>query len=203
MAAAAVQAPPQAAEAEAPSLAYRQVPETQYDLEWAQLATLDLSTFDQPGGKAALAKQLEAALQTIGFFYVVRFGLSQDEVDRQFAIGQAVFALPTDEKLRYRADLENGGYNGYKPLGLRAVVPGVRDNPEIYNIPKCIPPTPRARTRPSSGTTSPRSNALPATSTTTSWASCWSCSLSSWSFPRMRSLPATATTSSPTTIYAT
>jgi isopenicillin N synthase-like dioxygenase len=88
-------------------------------VDWADLATLDLSTFDQPGGKDALAKQLFHALQSIGFFYIVNFGLSQEEVDRQFAIGKSVFELPTEEKIKYRADLENGGYNGYKPLGLR------------------------------------------------------------------------------------
>lgn len=95
-------------------------------VEWADLVTLDLSKFDQPGGKEALAKQLFDAIQTIGFFYIVNFGLSQEEVDRQFAIGKSVFELPTEEKLKYRADLENGGYNGYKPLGLRVSVHIVR-----------------------------------------------------------------------------
>ncbi|KAK0370969.1 flavonol synthase [Colletotrichum limetticola] len=141
---------------------YHQVPETKYELEWADLVTLDLSKFDQPGGKEALAKQLFDAIQTIGFFYIVNFGLSQGDVDRQFAIGKSVFELPTEEKLKYRADLENGGYNGYKPLGLRVSVrivvmemvlviflmlnlviqeirPGVFDNTEIFNIPKFIP----------------------------------------------------------------
>lgn len=122
-------------------LTYTQVPETQHDCElprdsqlfgrivltnylnvsvaWADLVTLDLAKFDEPGGKEALAQQLFDALKTIGFFYIVNFGLAQEEVDRQFAIGKAVFDLPTEEKLLYRADLENGGYNGYKPLGLR------------------------------------------------------------------------------------
>lgn len=88
-------------------------------MDWADLVTLDLAKFDEPGGREALARQLFEALQTIGFFYIVNFGLAQEEVDRQFAIGKAVFDLPTEEKLLYRADLENGGYNGYKPLGLR------------------------------------------------------------------------------------
>ncbi len=74
-----------------------------------------------------------------GFFYIINFGLSQEQVDRQFAIGKEVFSLPTEEKLKYRADLEHGGYNGYKPLGLREVKPGVFDNTEIFNIPKFIP----------------------------------------------------------------
>ncbi|KAL3297475.1 flavonol synthase [Colletotrichum asianum] len=122
---------------------YHQVPETKHELEWADLVTLDLSKFDQPGGKEALGKQLFDAIQNIGFFYIVNFRLSQEEVDRQFAIGKSVFELPTEEKLKYRADLENGGYNGYKPLGLREclqeVRPGVFDNTEIFNIPKFIP----------------------------------------------------------------
>lgn len=92
---------------------------THVSVDWADLVTLDLAKFDEPGGKEALARQLFEALQTIGFFYIVNFGLAQEEVDRQFAIGKAVFDLPTEEKLLYRADLENGGYNGYKPLGLR------------------------------------------------------------------------------------
>lgn len=90
-----------------------------FSVDWADLVTLDLAKFNEPGGKEALAQQLFEALQTIGFFYIINFGLGQDEVDRQFAIGKAVFDLPTEEKLSYRADLENGGYNGYKPLGLR------------------------------------------------------------------------------------
>jgi isopenicillin N synthase-like dioxygenase len=65
--------------------------------------------------------------------------LSQEAVDRQFAIGKEFFNLPTEEKIKYRADLEKGGYNGYKPLALREVRPGVKDNTEIYNIPKFIP----------------------------------------------------------------
>lgn len=74
-----------------------------------------------------------------GFFYITNFGLDQESIDRQFAIGKELFNLPASEKLRYRADLENGGYNGYKPLGLREVRPGIQDNTEIYNIPKWIP----------------------------------------------------------------
>ena len=45
----------------------------------------------------------------VGFFYIIGFGLTQEQVDRQFAIGKKVFELPTDEKMKYRADLENGG----------------------------------------------------------------------------------------------
>lgn len=47
--------------------------------------------------------------------------------------------LPASEKMKYRAGLETGAYNGYKPLGLREISPGVFDNTKIFNIPKFIP----------------------------------------------------------------
>lgn len=110
-----------------------------HTVDWADLATLDLAQFDQPGGKEKLAKQLFQAIQDIGqysvypccvlnafrthlqlgFFYIINFGLSQEDVDRQFSIGKEIFKLPIEEKLKYRAELEKGGYNGYKPMGLR------------------------------------------------------------------------------------
>jgi hypothetical protein len=44
------------------------LPETSHELDWADLATLDLSKFDAPGGKEELAKQLHNAIQQIGEF---------------------------------------------------------------------------------------------------------------------------------------
>lgn len=37
-----------------------------HEVDWADLATLDLSTFDTPGGKERLAKQLFDAIEKIG-----------------------------------------------------------------------------------------------------------------------------------------
>jgi hypothetical protein len=103
-------------------------------VEWADLVTLDLSTFDAPGGKEKLAAQLKDAVHNVGFFYITGFGLSQQEVDRQFAIGKEFFALPTEEKVKYKADLEHGNYNGYRPKGSGEILPGKRDNVEMYNV---------------------------------------------------------------------
>ena len=60
-------------------------------------------------------------------------------MSRQFAIGKEVFNLPTEEKLRYRADLEHGNYSGYRPKGAFEIFPGLRDNFEMYNVFKFIP----------------------------------------------------------------
>lgn len=48
------------------SLPYLQAPETSESLDWADLATLDLSKYDQPGGKQELASELSRALEEIG-----------------------------------------------------------------------------------------------------------------------------------------
>ncbi|KAL2822701.1 putative 1-aminocyclopropane-1-carboxylate oxidase [Aspergillus cavernicola] len=124
---------------EAPQLAYVQVPETSQNLDWADLRTLDLSKFDQPGGKQELAAELTKAIEDVGFFYVTNYGLSKEEVDGQFALAKTVLSLPNDEKQKYRAALEQGDYNGWKPASTRNLVPGVKDNFEIYNIPKFTP----------------------------------------------------------------
>jgi isopenicillin N synthase-like dioxygenase len=100
---------------------YEQVPETKEDLDWAELVTLDLSQFDKPIGKAKLASQLSHAVHNVGFFYVNNFGISQEEVDRQFALGREFYNLPLEERLKYHnlEDLRKGEYNGYRPAGLR------------------------------------------------------------------------------------
>ncbi|OJJ41828.1 hypothetical protein ASPWEDRAFT_56824 [Aspergillus wentii DTO 134E9] len=118
---------------------YIHVPETKHELNWADLVTLDLSQFDLPGGKEKLAAQLKDAVHRIGFFYITNFGLTQDEIDRQFAIGKELLELPEDEKLKHRADLEAGSYNGYRPLGSIEILPGRRDNIEMYNVFKFVP----------------------------------------------------------------
>lgn len=37
---------------------------TSYDLPWADIKVLDLSTFDEPGGKEKLAEELRDAVRT-------------------------------------------------------------------------------------------------------------------------------------------
>ncbi|ORY69499.1 uncharacterized protein BCR38DRAFT_333504 [Pseudomassariella vexata] len=117
---------------------YEHVPVTKEDLDWAELITLDLSLYEQPGGKEELVKQLDHAVRNVGFFYVKNFNISQDEVDQQFALGREFYGLPLEEKLKYhnQTDLESGEYNGYRPAGHRILGNGIRDNVQVYNIPK-------------------------------------------------------------------
>ncbi|KAE8377487.1 hypothetical protein BDV26DRAFT_211296 [Aspergillus bertholletiae] len=118
---------------------YIHPPESKQDLKYADLVTIDLSEFDRPGGKEKLAAQLKDAVHEVGFFHVTNFGLTQEEIDRQFAIAKEFFSLPEDERVSFRAPLEEGIYNGYRPLGSIEILPGLRDNIEFYNIMKFLP----------------------------------------------------------------
>jgi hypothetical protein len=50
--------------------------QTKEDLPWAPLPKIDLSRFDEPGGKQALAAELADAVHRIGFWSVVNTGTS-------------------------------------------------------------------------------------------------------------------------------
>ena len=93
-----------------------------------------MSKYGTTDGNAELAETLIHAVRNKGFFYVTNFGISQDAVDRQFALGQAFYELPLEEKLKYVPDLESGDYNGYRPAGRRVLGGGVPDKTEVWNM---------------------------------------------------------------------
>jgi isopenicillin N synthase-like dioxygenase len=39
-----------------------------------------------------------------------------------------------EEKMQYQADMKNGHYSGYRPLGIAEIVPGLKDNIEMWNV---------------------------------------------------------------------
>ncbi|KAK7688780.1 hypothetical protein QCA50_008320 [Cerrena zonata] len=115
------------------------VPETQENLDWADLITVDLSLYNTPEGRKELAQTLIKAVREDGFFYVKNFNISQERVNRQFSIGKQFYDLPIEEKLNYVPEgLDGGKFNGYVPAGRNVLdaVSGLRDRTEIYNIPK-------------------------------------------------------------------
>lgn len=118
---------------------YQYVPETKEDLDWAELVTVDLSLFGTPEGNRQLANTLIRAVREKGFFYVKNFNISQERVNRQFAIGREFYELPLEEKSKYTPEgLDNGHVNGYIPAGRKILdeKSGLRNRVEIYNIPK-------------------------------------------------------------------
>ncbi|KAL3471437.1 hypothetical protein BJX99DRAFT_266755 [Aspergillus californicus] len=118
---------------------YVHPPETACKIDFARLTILDMSIYDLPGGKEKLAELVKTAAHNDGFFYITNFGLSREQVDRQFAIADRFFNMPSEAKIKFRASLEEGESNGYRPSGTYEVAPGLRDNLEYYNIFKFIP----------------------------------------------------------------
>ncbi|QUC20593.1 uncharacterized protein UV8b_04834 [Ustilaginoidea virens] len=113
--------------------------------------TLGLSEHDKPGGKVKLADQLEEIIRTTacilhrflfnhsfssfvnpGFFYLANIDLARFQINPQYSIVKKFLALEPQEKPRYRAPLEQGSYNGYRPLGSVEILPGLRDNLAFY-----------------------------------------------------------------------
>jgi len=65
---------------------------------------------------------------------VTNFGIPQEEVNRQFALGQSFYELSIEEKLKYMPDLDSGSYNGYRPAGRRILSGGLPDRTEVWNM---------------------------------------------------------------------
>ncbi|KAJ3785557.1 Clavaminate synthase-like protein [Lentinula aff. detonsa] len=120
---------------------YSYVAETKENLDWADLVTVDLSEISTPEGKLTQANILLSALKEKGFFYVKNFNISQERVNRQFALGKSFYELPQEEKDRFAVkEIERGNYNGYVGNRQRLVndskKTSLRSRVEVYNIPK-------------------------------------------------------------------
>ncbi|KAF3071043.1 hypothetical protein GL218_00945 [Daldinia childiae] len=112
---------------------------TSENLEYAELPKIDLSRFDEPGGKQELAKQLYDAVTKVGFWSVVNTGIDDERVLRQFSIGNTFFKEPLEEKRRFPCNFAEGEYFGYRENSRWIGDTGVKENVEMLNIPKNIP----------------------------------------------------------------
>lgn len=84
-------------------------PPTQYSLDYAPLAVIDLSTYDRSSeDRARLAEQLKAAVHNTGFWVVTGHGITDDEVNRQLSIGQAFHKTPLEDKRQYTCNFADG-----------------------------------------------------------------------------------------------
>ncbi|KAI0113070.1 putative 1-aminocyclopropane-1-carboxylate oxidase [Daldinia grandis] len=116
---------------------YEYPTETEERLKYAELEALDISKLNQIGGKQELAEQVLPFINKNGFFYVIGHGFSDEEVRRQYALCEAFFDLPLEEKTKYLCDTAKGDFRGYKPQSTGKLA--TRDNDERYNIPKFTP----------------------------------------------------------------
>lgn len=136
----------------------RPAPTTE-DLHWADLTELPLDLFYHAKGRTRLVEGVKHALKVddLGFWSVTNAGFSDEEIDHQFAISQAFFNLPIEEKKSNAIDAKNDGYLGYRavspilcfarqrtlsnkissqPYERTIADTDVLDNMELVNIPK-------------------------------------------------------------------
>lgn len=104
---------------------------TSEGLDWAELPKLDLSRFDEPGGKQELADQLHDAITRLGFWSVVNTGLDDERVLRQFSIGNTFFKEPLEEKRAHPCNFAEGEYFGYRENSRWVGDTGVKENIEM------------------------------------------------------------------------
>ncbi|GAA5994455.1 uncharacterized protein JCM10292_002074 [Rhodotorula paludigena] len=115
---------------------YSRPPATKEKLNHLSLASLDLSKFNQPGGKEELVDELRKAISEVGFLFVTGHGMEDDEVVRQLQIGNAFFDLPLEEKREHPCDFEQGKYWGYREPKETYAGTSIKNNIEMLNHPK-------------------------------------------------------------------
>lgn len=106
---------------------------TSEKLDWADLPMIDLSRFDEPGGKRELANQLYDAVTKVGFWSVVNTGIDDERVLRQFSIGNTFFKEPLEEKRRFPCNFADGEYFGYRENSRWVGDTGIKENIEMVS----------------------------------------------------------------------
>ncbi|ODO00097.1 hypothetical protein I350_06722 [Cryptococcus amylolentus CBS 6273] len=129
-------------------------PATKTEQDWAQLHTIELSLLDSPDPKVVqdLVELAKVAIKEDGFLYLKDYGVSYDQLMRQFSIAQYLHAnISEADKAKLLWDPETGLFEGYKaPYGWkreRARPDGISQfnfyTPEFEDhnkVPECILP---------------------------------------------------------------
>ncbi|KAF5379541.1 hypothetical protein D9615_006661 [Tricholomella constricta] len=131
-------------------------PPTKENLDYADLAIIDLDKYKTAEGRAELVLDVRNAMSTVGFFYVVNHGYTQEQARshpiythfhritrltevpqtrRIFNIAEIPSRASDDEKMKYVARIkEDGSYHGYKLRQYWHINAGVRDQIEHYSV---------------------------------------------------------------------
>ncbi|KAJ4396818.1 hypothetical protein N0V93_001040 [Gnomoniopsis smithogilvyi] len=129
-------------------------PVTQEKHDFAELQTINLSLLDSddPAEVEALVQQVKRAIREDGFLFLENYGVSIEQLHRQFALAQYMYKNITEEdKERLLFDPDTGRWSGYKhPYGFkrhRGEPDGIeqfnwypREWADINRIPKCLHP---------------------------------------------------------------
>ncbi|WVQ84258.1 hypothetical protein IAT38_006410 [Cryptococcus sp. DSM 104549] len=129
-------------------------PASKTEQDWAQLHTIELSLLDSPDPKVVddLVQLAKTAIKEDGFLYLKDYGISLDQLMRQFDIAQYLHAnISEKDKAKLLWTPESGLFEGYKaPFGWRRV-PGKPDGISHFNfysaefedldkVPECVAP---------------------------------------------------------------
>lgn len=129
-------------------------PITQEKHNFPELSSIDLSLMDSEDPKVvdALVEQVKTAIRDDGFLFLENYGISVDQLHRQFALAQYLYAnISEEDKERLLFDPESGKWSGYKhPYGFkkhRQMKDGIeqfnwypREWQDIDRIPTCLHP---------------------------------------------------------------
>ncbi|KAJ8508670.1 hypothetical protein ONZ45_g9073 [Pleurotus djamor] len=107
---------------------------TKENLDFADLAIIDLSKAATPEGRAQLALQTREALASVGFFYVINHGYTPAQTKRMFDIANVAFSQVSAEEKQEYARKDMTTYRGYKLKKAWLIDGGVRDEIENYAI---------------------------------------------------------------------
>ena len=86
---------------------------------------------NDPAAKKAVAAQIGAACDEIGFFYAVGHNVPVETIDRAVAMADKFFTLPMSEKLKVKSDKNNRGYREIGDVVHANGKPSARDNFDI------------------------------------------------------------------------
>lgn len=128
---------------------------TKLDLDWASLHTIELSLLDSPDSKVVedLVQITKTAIKEDGFLYLTNYGVSLEQLQRQFDLAQYLHRnISDDDKERLLWNPKSGLYAGFKRrLGWKREA-GEFDGIEQFNfyrqefedsksrVPECIKP---------------------------------------------------------------
>jgi len=127
---------------------------TKMNLDWADLRTIELSLLDSadPEVVVRLIETTKLAIKEDGFLFLTDYGVSLEQLHRQFSLAQYLHTNISDEdRERLLWDPSTGVFAGFKPRFGWKREPGKYDGIEHFNfyspefedhdrVPKCILP---------------------------------------------------------------
>jgi hypothetical protein len=102
-------------------------PITQQKENFAELTSIDLSLLDSddPAVVDDLVKQVKRAIREDGFLFLENYGISLEQLHRQFALAQYLYhSISEEDRERLLFNPETGVWSGYKhPYGFKVRQP--------------------------------------------------------------------------------